>query len=286
MNRLARRVRAAATIAALTIGAMSAAAPFAAASNPAVPFTDTNVAGWLTFCNQNGQPVTSGSLYAVPFVWKAISSAAPPAGYRVSAARATLYAFQPIKFVDPADWSGSQLTGSTSFTNPSHAVAQATNTDQPLLGFTQAYPPRWDSLVEIRMLYSGAGLPQIQTPYAAAVVRITGTKWTLVEGGGGSCSQGQGVSDETKELPKKYTAPKETVIPAAKSSASPAGAGGSSASTGGGAASGQSAYGAGSGKLAADSSSTGIGTATKTGIGLAVVALGGVAIFWWRRRAM
>jgi hypothetical protein len=61
MNRLARRARAAVTIAALTFGAVTAAAPFAsAAPSFKVPFTDEYAHGLLTFCNKSNQPVTSG----------------------------------------------------------------------------------------------------------------------------------------------------------------------------------------------------------------------------------
>src|SRR5262244_2621522 len=153
MNRLARRARAAVTLGALTLGvltlgALSAATPFAAASvtssSSKVPFQDPSIHGWLTFCNRNNQPVTSGSLYTAPFAWKTVSSAPPPAGYRNSAGRVTLYAYQPIKYVDPGDWSGSELTAASSFTNPNHPAVQATNADLPLLGFTQAYPAHWD----------------------------------------------------------------------------------------------------------------------------------------------
>ena len=89
MTPFARRARAAATLVAITLAGLAAAAPFASASVTSaaskVPFTDPGIDGWLTFCNKSNQPVTSGSLYSVPFVWKAISSAKPPAGYGTSA---------------------------------------------------------------------------------------------------------------------------------------------------------------------------------------------------------
>jgi hypothetical protein len=293
MNRFARRARAAVAVAALALGAVSATAPFAAASptNPSftVPFKDTNVHGWLTFCNRNGQPVTSGSLYTAPFAWKTIGSAPPPAGYRNSAARAGLAAYQPIQYVDPGDWSGSWLTAVSSFTNPDHPVAQATNIDQPLIGFVQAYPPHWDGLVELRMMFSAIGKPQLQMPYEAAVLRITGSKWTLVEGGGGSCSQGRGVSIETKTLPKKELAKPVTVVPGAHDSsaatAKPHGSTATGHSSGGQSSGGSNASGA---KLAAASSSTGIGGGALAGICVGALALVWVAIgviARWRRRA-
>ena len=270
MNRHARRVRAAFTLAALTVGALSVTAPLAAAStrSPAfkVPFTDTNVDGWLTFCNQKDQPVTSGSIYTQPFAWKTISSGRAPAGYRQSTARATLYAYQPLEYIDPGDWSGSQLTAGSVYSNPDHPVAAATAVDLPLVGFVQAYPPHWEGLVEIRMMFSAVNEEQLMTPYAAAVVRITGRTWTLVEGGGGSCSAGQGISMETAALPKK------DLVKHPAASTGTAGTSHSSASSsnsGGNSGNGSTA------RLAAADSSTGISSAALAGI-----AVGALAIIW------
>src|SRR5258708_3311688 len=197
MIRFARRARAAATLAALTLGAMSAVAPFAAASVTSSsykgPFTDPNIDGWLTFCNRQDQPVTSGSLYTTPFVWKAISSAPPPPGYGNSKGRATVYGYQPLQYINPGDWAGSELTGASSFSNPDHPVTQATNADLPLIGMTPLYPLHWDGLAEIRMMWTSFNQSQLQSPYAAAVVRVTGHTSTLAEGGGGPCSPSTGV---------------------------------------------------------------------------------------------
>jgi hypothetical protein len=293
MNRPTRCARTATVLAALTLTAMSTAVPFAAASGPGVPFKDTNIDGSLTLCGRNGQPLTSGSLDSAPFVWKTISSAPAPAQFRAATARATLAAYQPLKYVDPSDWSGGQLTGSSSYTNSDHPVVQATNGDSPLLDFVQAYPPHWQGLVEIRMLFSGTNLPQHIAPYPAAIVRITGTKWTLVSGGGGSCREAQGVSDESRLLPKKRLASPEAVVPAGASSTSPSRAGRSSTKSSAGSSaassSGSSSGGDESANLAAESSSTGMSNGAKTGIGLGVVAVIGlfvVAILWWRRRPL
>lgn len=290
MNRPVRCARSATVVAALTVSAMAVALPMAAASGSAVPFHDTNVRGSLTFCNRAGQPITSGSLDTAPFAWKTVSSAVAPVGYRGTDARATLYAYQPIQFVDPGDWSGSQLTGSSSYTNPDHPVDQATNVDSALLGFTQAYPSHWDNLIELRMFYSAFNKPAETSTYPAAVVRVTGSTWTLVSGGGSSCASGQGVSDETALLPKKVLRKKHVVVPAgsatpAASTSSPT-SGSSSAPTGSASISTGAAR-AATGAATDDPASSGLGTGAKTAIGLAVLALVGVAaatVYWWRRR--
>jgi hypothetical protein len=282
MSPFARRARAAVTVTAMALGGLLVAAPLASASvvstTSKVPFTDPGIDGWITFCNRSNQPVTSGSLDTVPFAWKTISSAKPPAGYGGASGRVALWAYQPIQYVDPGDWSGSLLTGASAFSNPDHPVVQATNADLPLVGFTQAYPEHWAGLLEIRMMYTGKDKEQLQTPYAAAILRVSGGKWTLVEGGGGSCSQGRGLSMETVALPKKELAKQETASPAGKSKGAAAGSGTNTTgsggqSSGGSAANGSAANGASS--LAASDSPAGIG-----GVALAGIGVGAFALVW------
>lgn len=284
MNRFARRARAAVTLTALALGALVSTAPIASASvtgtGSKVPFHDEYQHGWLTFCNKNNQPVTSGKLATQPFAWKTISSAEPPAGYRSKSARVSLFAFQPIQYIDPGDWSGLNITGASAFTNPDHPVVQATILDSPLLGFTRAYPAHWDHLVEIRMMYSAVEQPQLPTPYAAAVIRVTATTWTLVEGGGSSCSAGKGISNETllrltgKGKGKGATSGKQTVVPASQSP----GASSASGHSSGGSNAGSAA------RLAAADASTGLSGGALAGIGLGALALVWVAIMVIARR--
>jgi hypothetical protein len=305
MNSLARRARAALAVSALAIGVLSLS-PLATAWGYTLPFTDTNIDGKLTFCNQHNQPVTSGSIETLPFVWKTISSAAPPKGYGGKTGQATLDAYQPIQYVDPGDWSGMQLNGSSWFSNPDHPVAQSTDADLPLVSMVQAYPPHWDGLLEIRMLFSATNEEQIQSPYPAAVVKITGKTWTLVWGGGGNCSQGTGLSDETVYLSKpKLAAIRKQVEKAVSGHGGSSGNGSSSgpasssahpgngSSTGAGQSPGASGTGTANsnggsgGRLAASTSSTGISTGAAAGIGIGVIALIAVVlgtVLWWRRR--
>ena len=304
MNRFARPARAAVILAALALGALSASAPFAAASPTSasfkVPFKDTSIDGKLTLCNEHNQAVTSGTLGTIPFVWKAISSAAPPKGYGAKGGKATLFAFQPIQYVDPGNWSGMQLTGSSLYTNTDHPVAQSTIADLPLIDMVRGYPPHWDGLIELRMLFTAPRQMQIQSPYPAAVLQITGDTWTMVWGGGGSCSQGKGVSDETVYLSKAKLQKIKKQVQAgvsARASQSPGAAGGSSSTQPGtgspgagqssGASGASSSHGNSGRSLAASTSSAGISTGMAAGIGiaaLAFVALVAGTILWWRRR--
>jgi hypothetical protein len=299
MNRLAYRARAAIAVAAMSVAALSAA-PLVSAWGYSLPFKDTSINGKLTLCNEHGQPVTSGKLDTIPFVWKAVSSAAPPKGYGKKGGKATLLAFQPIQYVDPGNWSGMQMTGSSWYTNADHPVAQSTIADLPLIDMVRAYPPHWDGLLELRMYFTAPGMMQIQSPYPAAVIKVTGDTWTMVSGGGGSCSQGKGLSDETVYLSKAKLQKIKKQVQAgvsAHASHSRGAAGGSSSAHPGtgspGAGQSSAAHGAGisngsSGKsLAASTSSAGISTGLAAGIGiaaLAFVALVTGTILWWRRR--
>lgn len=177
---------------------LSVASP---AHGDTVPFQDENQYGTLTFCNQDRQPVTSGSLDAVPFVWNAVSSTPAPAHYT----RAYLDIYQPNQYEDASDWTGSELTDPAVFSNPAHPMAEATYADSPLLWADQELPPYWDGLYELRMYFSQPSLPFYSSKYPAAVIRVTGNKWTLVSGGGGSCDSGTAVSIELSRLPKSET---------------------------------------------------------------------------------
>lgn len=299
MNRFVRRSRVTVILAALAVGVLSAPAPFAAASESGpsfkIPFKDPYIHGWLTFCNRNNQPVTSGSVYTVPFVWKAISSAPPPHGYGSPQGRATLYGYQPLPYINPGDWAGYAITSATAFSNTSHPVAQATNADQPLISFTSAFPLHWDGLAEIRMSWTAVNQSSITFPYAAAIVRVTGSRWTLIKGGTATCTQGTGVSDETRALPKKELAKKQTAAPApdksqqAGGSSAAGGSGGSGHNSSGSSAGGSGSSAGGAASLASADPSSGLSSFSLAGIALGALALvwaaiGGIA-YWRRRRA-
>jgi hypothetical protein len=289
---------AAAVLLLLTVGAVVGGN---AAAATAPPFDDPNAIGTLTFCNQAEQPITSGSLLSAPFVWTAVSSAPAPQGY----SRAYLAAYQPIQFVDPGDWSGSQLTEPAVFSNPQHPIAQAIGSDSPLLWFIQKAPPHWDGLVQIRMFFTAPRQPVDTSPYPAAIIKITGNNWTLVSGGAGDCKVGRAVSTwggeggSNKPRTITVTGASQTVPPtggahtgeSSATTSKPAGDG-SNGSTGSrsdsstSAASpttthshGAAAIGAtGSGSSGSGSSGLWIGLA----VALVVIAAGGGAVIWRR----
>ena len=187
------------------------------AAAAAVPFTDPDQHGTLTFCNHNEQPVSSGRLTDIPFVWTAVSSTPAPAGYTL----ADLLVFQPIQHVDPSGWAGYQMTVAATFSNPKHPMAQATYADNPLGWANRAYPPYWDGLYEIRMYFTAPYLSEEKASYPAAVIQVSGNTWTQLTGGGGSCQTGTAVSRESFLLPKSKTETPSTFGPATSQGNSP-----------------------------------------------------------------
>lgn len=259
------------------------AAPASAAT---VPFSDPNTNGYIGLCDRSGHPVTSGSLDDLPFVWTAVSSTPAPAGYEHG--KATLYAYQPRQHVAPAQWEGRMLTASSSFTNPAHPMAQATNGDSPLLWFVQAYPPQWNGLVQLRMFYSAANSPVDQSPYPATVLQVSGNRWFEISGGSVPCNVGKAVSAETVDLPSSELVSPQTI----KVFNSPAGASTSAPSTTQPPASNPQT-GAGSSSKSKEAvglpnsptSSGGLATGAIVAIVVGAVALIGAVGTWiWRRR--
>lgn len=163
------------------LGAAVVALPANAAS---LPFTDENVNGYIGFCDQAGQQVTSGSVDSIPFMWTAVSSTGAPDNMGVKKlGKATLYAYQPRQQVDPGEWSGMQLTAGSAYTNDTFPMAQATTIDPSLKGFLGTYPAVWDGLVELRMIYTAPNHVAHTDNYPATVIKVSGDSWREVTGG-------------------------------------------------------------------------------------------------------
>jgi hypothetical protein len=194
--------------AALVVAALAASLSLVVGAVPGfaatgkVPFTDPAQVGLLTLCDKGNHRITSGSITAQPFVWKAVSSAPAPAKYEQG--DATLYAYQPIKYEDPAFWSGFQLNGAAYFSNSKHPATASTVQDQPLAAFTTGYPLHWNGLLQIRMIYTSVGRGALHTTYPAAVLRVSGKRWTLVQGGSTPCTASAALSTEPSVLGHKH----------------------------------------------------------------------------------
>lgn len=267
--------------------------PDVAGAASADPLGDQYAHGLLGFCDRAGQSVTSGSLLSVPFVWSAVSSTPAPKGY----IGAYLAVYQPIQYVDASNWSGYQLTGVATFSNATHPMAQATNVDAPLLWAVQQFPPHWDGLMEVRMIYVSPNRTAYNTSYPAAVLRISGNSWSVVDPAATDCKAGRAVAEEAVEDPQS-----EIVTPQSLTFTSAGGGSGAShgsQAVSGGGATGASARSGSSGteirRVAAGTGQTLSGSVPTaktdaptgwlvTGVATAAAIAGGAGVFVVRRR--
>jgi len=192
------------TLAAISFTLVAPVLGASAAAADTLPFSDPAVAGRITLCDKNLKPITSGDIRKEPFVWRAVSDVPTSGAYFTSSGMATLYAFQPREKVPPAEWTGKQLTATSVYSNAKVPMVQAVPNDIALQDFVSV-APLWDGLVQLRIFLSNEGIPVQSKPYAAAVIKVTGTKWKLVSGGGGSCTDGKAVSVATLLLTPSQT---------------------------------------------------------------------------------
>jgi hypothetical protein len=267
--------------------AMWTVVPIASASS--VPFHDQYSNGLITLCGQNGQPVTSGDTRDEPFAWDAVSSSSAPVKYQKGLAY--LYAYQPMQFLDPGDWSGEQLTDGSWYSNGQHPIAAATNRDVPMAWFVQAFPAHWNGYVELRMLLTVPGEPPITSPYPTAVIQVKGYHWTMIQGGTTPCNSGTARTLEAQISPNaNLNTPKEVSVgvPASSHPARPATSAASSVGSNGSGSSlppdvGVQSQSAGAVATTGSSASGGLSSAAIAAIVVAaVMVIGGCA---WALRA-
>ena len=168
----------------------------AAAAKSGVPFTDGRSTGSLAFCNSAGQNITHGSVYDKPFAYRVVSSVPAPTPYRVAGRLASLYAFQPRKGVDPAEWNGDNLTAPSAYTNALVPMAQGSKRDIALSDFLDEYPAAWDNLVQLRLFASAPNVSVDSFSYPSATIQIKGTTWTLLDPIPVSCTTGRATTPE------------------------------------------------------------------------------------------
>ncbi len=214
----------------LLIGTVAGAAP--AMATGAVPYTDPSSSGFLGLCNQAGQQVTSGSVGAVPFAWLAASSVPAKAPYNGSGRSATLFAFLPLQGFPPGDWSGETMTAASSYSNPTVPMAAATSKDPSLGDFIEAYPPKWDGFIQLRMYLDTTNQPAATKHYPTLDIQVTGETWHAVGGGPVNCGAGTATSAEAVLTPTTTAPPTTSVssnVPATGSPVGSSSSGGSSA---------------------------------------------------------
>jgi hypothetical protein len=283
-----RRLLAVGTAAFVAVGLLSFTQ--AAATAASVPYQDPAATGLITLCNSAGQPMTGGSIYGKPFVWRAVGATAATSPYNAPGRTAALFGYQPIKNVDPEQWNGQYLTASGRYTDAQAPMTAATAADPTLADFLTNFPPRWDGLIQLRLFLGAPGQPTLTGTYDDATIKISGDNWSLVQGGSTGCATGSAISSEMI-LPSVRALPTPPVgatsLPAgvvAKAKGKNASARSPTASSTPGGGPSPSA-GAGAAVEAASTARTSTSSAATVGwvlAALAVVVLAGAG-FWWRR---
>jgi len=220
-------VAGAATLLAGALATVTTVAPAAATSLPADPYAH----GYIGLCNTQGQNVTSGSVTTKPFVWKAVSSTAPPAQYQGPGENVVLNIYQVRPGVDPSDWSGDSLTAASFYKSRTAPAAQATGADIPLSVITHELPPLGNGLYELRMYYGKLNYGLYSQSYPSALIQVSGNTWTVVKGGTVDCGAAKAISQEVMTgVVKSAKPPKSAADPVRPPGAATSGA--SSTSTG------------------------------------------------------
>jgi hypothetical protein len=168
-----------------------------------VPFTDPGAIGKITLCDSELHVMTHGSIYTKPFAWRAVGSTPGASDYQGNGQESTLFADTPIQGSQPPFWTPWQMTTAAKYTSSSRPMAGATPIDPSLNDFLGFYQPKWDGMVQLRMFLSAPSQSTDTQEYNAAVIRVTGTTWTLLDGGTDGCTSGTAKSNE---LERPYVA--------------------------------------------------------------------------------
>lgn len=168
----------------------------AATAAGGVPYTDPSSSGFIGLCNQAGEQVTSGSVDTVPFAWRAVSSVPAKPPYNDAGRTATLFAFLPLEGFPPGDWSGETLTAASAYSNPTAPMAAATDKDESLEDFIEAYPPKWNGFIELRLYLDTTDQPAETKHYPTLNIQVSGDTWHAVGGGTVNCGAGTAISAE------------------------------------------------------------------------------------------
>lgn len=277
---------------ALAAGFTFGAAMFAATGPAAaddVPYTDPSQVGYIGFCDAHNHPITGGSLDAIPFAAKAVSSAPAEAPYDGNGRVAFVNAYQPRSGIPPAEWSGEALISASFYSSPAHPTVVGTKGDVSMLQIVQDLPPQWDDLVQLRMYLKVPDLPYDALHYVATDIRIDGDTWHVARGGTVPCDSGKATSIASILVPSAAAGAYNTT---SATSATPGGTGsagsdGTSSTT----PTSTPAQDSGSLRSAAPAAETGSAASSNDSFPVGYVALGGLAaviaavlIFTQRRR--
>lgn len=151
------------------------------------PYDDPAATGLLTLCDSSGHVKTEGKV-GEPLASVVLGSSAAPTGYNTRGAVASLFAYQPREGIEPDEFSGLQLTGSSVFTDPVEPAVQVTEKSTTIGDFAVAFPAQLDGFVQLRLLLSAPNAGTQTSRYDSADLKIDGNTWHVVRGGKSNCS--------------------------------------------------------------------------------------------------
>ncbi|HVX20616.1 MAG TPA: Ig-like domain repeat protein [Acidimicrobiales bacterium] len=173
--------------AAATVGV--ALAPTTAGATDTPPWEpDASSVGGLTFYDSSGNVITSGSTASGGLGAYVEGSATVRSGDT----KATLFAYTPVSGQSPGQWSGSQLSLSTTYPNTGAHPPLNTSTlpvvtgpdgNTSLASYIALFPNTgtgtYAGLYQLRLKTSGTGR-SFTTTYDSADISVSGSTWTLV----------------------------------------------------------------------------------------------------------
>jgi hypothetical protein len=275
----------------LALAAMIATSGTATAA-VVLPYTDANATSGITLCDAQGRAITGGRNDA-PLAASVVGGTAAEPMYAGSGRSASLAAYQPRQGVDPGQWSGMGMTGLSRYTNIQHPMAEILPRDYRLKDFVEAYTPKWDGLVQLRIYLRAANRPTKNDSYAATTLKVSGSSWQQVGASAGAVCTAGTAESVLRILGLPTAAP--TARPAGSGSTAPPGASSSSRPGSGASKSTPSGVPNTSDPSAAQASSAlavnPAGASTTNGDGfiwvLSVALLAAAGMLWWfwnRRR--
>ena len=114
------------------------------------------------------------------------------------------------------------MTAASSYSNPTVPMAAATSKDPSLGDFIEAYPPKWDGFIQLRMYLDTTNQPAATKHYPTLDIQVTGETWHAVGGGPVNCGAGTATSAEAVLAPTTTAPPTTSVssnVPATGSAA-------------------------------------------------------------------
>jgi hypothetical protein len=201
MTHTIRRIAGGATIALLAAAGATTSAQ-AASAPPWEPIGSSQ--GGLTFLNAAGHAITSGTLSSAPVAAYVVGDAS----LRGGDTKATLYGYLPVKGKSPVQWSGEQLSTSTTFPNAgapsgvssSLPVVTGAATDTSIATLASDFPNKgtgsYAGIYQLRLVTSAAGTSATST-YDSADIQVSGNSWSVVYSGGVAKGGGGGSAAAT-----------------------------------------------------------------------------------------